>query len=85
MPSKQQVKERLAQLLTEIGKIPRDHISDTATVDDALQMGSLAFVELQVALEEEYHVLIDPVHVVELNEFAAIVDYVHGCAESAEQ
>ena len=75
-----EVRQRLAVLLNEIAKIPLEQITDKATVDEELQMQSVAFVELQVAIEDEYNIQIDPVQVVELNEFGAIVDYVHRCA-----
>ena len=77
--AKEDVRERLTNLISEITKIPKDFIRDTATVDDDLQMESVAFVELQVAIEDEYQIQIDPIRVVELNEFGAIVDYVHSC------
>jgi acyl carrier protein len=76
-PSRNEVKDRLASLLNEIGGVAIERITDDATVDDELQMSSLAFVELQVALEDEYDIQIDPIQVVELNGFAAIVDYVY--------
>jgi acyl carrier protein len=72
----------LACLLNEIAAIPSDRITDKATVDGELQMQSVAFVELQVAIEDEYQIQIDPIRVVELNEFGAIVDYVHECVVS---
>jgi len=77
-----EVRERLATLINEIAKIPLEQITETATVDEELQMQSVAFVELQVAIEEEYNIQIDPIQVVELNEFGAIVDYVHRCTLS---
>ena len=78
-PSRRDVRERLASLIKEIANIPTEHIDDDATVDGELQMNSVAFVELQVAIEEDYDIQIDPVRVVELNQFGAIVDYVHNC------
>jgi len=48
-------------------------------------MQSIAFVELQVAIEDEYQIQIDPIRVVELNEFGAIVDYVYQCAANGTQ
>lgn len=80
IPTRAQVGERLASLIHEIAKIPIDRITDTATVDEELQMQSIQFVELQVAIEEEYDIQIDPIQVVELNEFGTIVDYVYRCA-----
>jgi len=55
-------------------------MSEGATIDDELQMNSVAFVELQVAIEEEYSIQIDPIAVVELNRFGSIVDYIHRLA-----
>jgi len=74
------VRERVVGLVNEITKIPRQEIVDNATIDGALSMESVDFVELQVALEDEYQIEIDPIFVVELNQFGAIVDYVHSCA-----
>lgn len=79
-PSRTDIRERMAALITEIAKIPPEAIHDTATIDGELRMESVDFVELQVALEDEYQIELDPIRVVELNEFGAIVDYVHSCA-----
>ena len=78
LPSRADVRERLACLINEVAKVPKDQITDRATVDEELQMQSVAFIELQVAIEDEYNIQIDPIRVVELNEFGAIVDYVYG-------
>jgi acyl carrier protein len=43
-------------------------------------MESVAFLELQVALEDELGIEIDPVRVVELNELGKIADYIHALA-----
>ncbi len=72
------VRDRIVDLLHEIAEIPRDRIVDGATIDGDLTMESIDFMELQVTLEEEFGIEIDPIRVVELNELAAIVDYVHG-------
>jgi acyl carrier protein len=79
-PTRDAVKERLSCLLNEIAGIPRERITDTARVDGDLQMPSVVFVELQIAAEEEFDITIDPLRIVELNEFASLVDYVHECA-----
>ena len=78
-PTREQVRCRLACLISEIGGIPMNMITDKATVEAELQMQSVAFVELQVAIEDEYEIQIDPIQVVELNEFCAIADYVYRC------
>ena len=82
MPTKDEVREQLARLINEIARVPLKSITDEATVDNQLQMESVAFVELQVAIEDEYQIEIDPIRVVELNQFGAIVDYVYDCAVS---
>ena len=79
LPDRSDVAERIAALISEIAKIPRDRIVPGATVENELRMESVAFVELQVAIEDEYHIELDPIRVVELNEFSAIADYVYGC------
>ncbi len=73
------VESQLAHLINEITKIPLDRITPGATIDGDLQMESVAFVELQVAIEDAYGIEIDPIQVVELNEFRTIVDYVYEC------
>lgn len=80
IPTRAEVRERLVTLISEIAKISIQDITDAATIDDELQLESIAFVELQVAIEEEYDIQIDPIQVVELNELGAIVDYVYRCA-----
>lgn len=79
-PTRQQVRDRLAQLLCEIAKIPRESILDGATVDQELRMESVAFIEIQVAIEDEYEIELDPIYLIELNEFGAIVDHIYDCA-----
>jgi len=78
-PTKHEVKRRLASLITEIAGIPGERVTDAATVAGDLQMQSVAFVELQVAIEEEYNILVDPLSIVELNDFGAIANYVYDC------
>jgi acyl carrier protein len=71
------VRDRIAVLANEIAGIPLHCMTDWATIDEELQMQSVAFVELQVALEDEYQVELDPIEMVELNRFDAIVAYVY--------
>ena len=79
LPTRQQIRTRLAQLLWEIAKVPPEAISDTATVDHDLRMESVAFIEIQVAIEDEYDIQLDPMYLVELNAFGAIVDHICTC------
>ena len=68
------VRRLLVSTLEELG-IPKEQITDSATISDDLGLESVAFVELQVALEDELGIEIDPVRVVELDELTAIVRY----------
>ena len=77
VPTVAVVTERLRQLILEVVNVPAAQVTSSATIDGELQMQSVAFVELQVAIEEEYDIQIDPIRVVELNQFSAIVEYVH--------
>src|SRR5205823_5677776 len=71
------LRERLVSLINEIAKIPVDRVTDSATVDGELRMESVVFVELYIAIEDEFQVELDPLNMVELNRFGAIVDYVY--------
>ena len=83
-PSREAVRDRLRILVHEIARVPLETITEDATIDQDMRMESVAFVELQVTLEDDYGIELDAVEVVELNRFGAIVDYVHGLAlESA--
>jgi len=62
-------------LLHEIAGIDPMLLNDDATIDGDLEMNSVTFVELQVALEEELDVIIDPIIVVELNRLGDIIDH----------
>jgi acyl carrier protein len=78
-PTRSEVKGRLVSLLNEIAGIPKERITATAAVDGDLQMASVVFVEVQIAVEEEFDITIDPLRIVELNEFRAIADYIYDC------
>ncbi len=67
----------LAGFLVDIGRVDGTLAGDGATIDGDLQMDSVAFLEVQVALEDELNIEIDPIQVVELNEFGAIARYIH--------
>jgi len=77
--TKKEIRERVTFLLNDIAGIPLERITDGATIEDDLKMESVAFVELQVAFEEEFDILIDPLQVIELNEFSALVSYLYEC------
>jgi acyl carrier protein len=73
--SRGDVLNTLKRFLTEIAGADQAIIGEDSTIDSDLQMNSVTFVELQVALEEELGILIDPIAVVELNRVGDIVDY----------
>jgi acyl carrier protein len=64
----------ISSTLAELG-VPPEQITRNATIADDLGLESVAFVELQVTLEDELGIEIDPIRVVELNELSAIVQY----------
>lgn len=80
LPSREAVRERLRQLVHEITGVALEAVTDDATIDEELRMESVAFVELQVSLEDDFGIEIDAVQVVELNRFGPIVDYVYELA-----
>ena len=77
--SREEVREFISGLMHEIAGIPPEKITEDATVENELRMESVAFVEMQVSIEEQYDIELDPIEVVELNRFGAIVDYVVAC------
>lgn len=82
LPSRSQVEAEIVRLLHEIAGIATASITPEASIENELQLQSVQFVELQVALEEAYDIELDPVEIIELGRFDAIVDYVHRCAVS---
>jgi acyl carrier protein len=81
-PGIDEVRSLLSEFLAVIGRVPLGLAKDGATIDGDLEMESVAFLEVQVAIEDTLGVEIDPVRVVELNEFSAIADYIHSLARS---
>lgn len=83
MTSRPEIRNRLISLIHEIAGIPPNEVTDEARIDTELAMESVAFVELQVAIEDEFDIRLDPVQIIELNRFGAIVEHIHQAAESA--
>jgi acyl carrier protein len=71
------VKRTLRVLIAETCGIDSEKIRDETTIDEDLQLPSIAFVELQVAVEEAFDTILDPVEVVELNKFGLIAESIH--------
>ena len=74
IPNQERIWALVRSTLVELG-VPQERVTADATIADDLGLDSVAFVELQVALEDELGIEIDPIHVVELNELSAIVRY----------
>lgn len=81
-PGIDEIRSLLSESLTVIGRVPVGLAKDGATIDGDLAMESVAFLEVQVAIEDTLGVEIDPVRVVELNEFSAIAKYIYSLAQS---
>lgn len=82
-PGRDAVRDRLRLLVHEITGVPLEALTEDATIDQDMRMESVAFVELQVTLEDDYDIELDAVAVVELNRFGDIVDYIHGLTTRA--
>jgi len=63
------------RFLHEIGGFHPSVLTESAQFDEELQMKSIQFVELRVALEDEFDIEIDPLHVLELNRLDRVIDY----------
>ena len=75
----------MVELMVEVAGLERQAIVESASVDRELQMDSIAFVELQVAIEEEYGIVLDPVRVIEQATFGGIADYVFGLVAAVRE
>jgi len=71
------VKQKLRTIVAEVCKISPDSIRDETTIDEDLHLPSLAFVELQVSVEDVFDTTLDPVEVVELNRFGLIAQAIY--------
>jgi acyl carrier protein len=75
--SLEEVKQTLRSLIAQVTGIDPSAIRDDTTIDEDLQLPSVTFIELQVAVEEAFNTTLDPVEVVELNSFGLIAEAVH--------
>lgn len=73
---REEIRRRVAHLLHEVTGIPIENVREDTSIEDDLRMESVAFVELQVAIESEYGIEVDPIQVVELDRFGDVVDYI---------
>jgi len=70
------VRRLIVDVLCQILERPRTDAERIQTLDGDIVLESVAFVELQVWLEDELDIEIDPVHVVELNIVDDIAEYI---------
>jgi acyl carrier protein len=75
-PTWDDIRDRVRVLLQDICHIPPERINDKATIDRELEMESVEMVELQVAIESEYDIVIDFMVVLKLNRLGLIIDYI---------
>ena len=69
------IESLIVELLHEIAGVDPSLISRESTIDGDLEINSVTFVELQVALEDELDIVIDPVDIVELGTIGRISEY----------
>lgn len=74
--TRSEIVRSLTRLLVEVAGVDESNITGSATIDVELRMNSVVFVELQVAIEEELNIILEPVDLIELNAFDPIVDYI---------
>lgn len=82
--SRSDIETLLIDLLVEVGGIAREKIHASSTIETDLAMESVSFLEVQVSLEDELGIEIDPIRVVELNEMEAIVEYLFSLATTKQ-
>jgi acyl carrier protein len=80
----QDIRKLIVGLLAEILRVPLEEIRDDSTLDGDLELESVAFLELQVSLEDELQIQIDPVEVVERNQLLPIAEYIHSLLPGPE-
>jgi acyl carrier protein len=78
------VRDLIVRLLAEIAKLPREDLTNDTSLDEDLALESVAFLELQVSLEDELQIQIDPVEVVERNRLLPIAEYIHSLLPGPE-
>ena len=84
-PSREEVLELVFRLLGEFAKVDTRSVSEKSTIEHDMKLESIAFIEIQVALEEEYNIELDPICMVELNELGLIVDYIYSRAGASPE
>jgi acyl carrier protein len=76
-PTRKDILLRIAELFSEVTGLPSDGIGESSTFESDLKLESVKFVELHVAIEEEFDIELDPVELVELNDLGTISTYLY--------
>ena len=79
-PSIAEVKAFLRSVLAEAASLDPASIQDESRLDDDIPLSSIAYLEVQVAVEDKFQITIDPVEVAELQTFAQIAKLIAGKA-----
>jgi acyl carrier protein len=78
-PDQDQTFDRIRDGVSNLFKVPVDHITADSTYDD-LGLDSMDFFELTIHLEDEFKIEIDSKVFAEKNTFGEMVDYVRSLA-----
>lgn len=70
--SLEEVKAKLRRLIAEVSGVRPEEIQDSSALGEDIQLPSIAFVELQVAVEDAFQIEIDPVDVMERATFGGV-------------
>ncbi len=79
----QDILKHLGTLVHEITGIPLDAVRPEASIDNELEMKSVDFMRIHVALEEHFDVELDALLILELNRVDAICSYVESCVRKS--
>lgn len=68
--------DHLATLIHEVTGLPRELVRPSASIDNELEMKSVDFMKILVALEEDFDVDLDPLVILDLNQVEKICGYI---------
>jgi acyl carrier protein len=76
-PRRDEIATFLKRLLVTEMPAGNSRLTEDSRIDSDFDIGSVVFVEIQVALEEQFDVELDPVHMVNLNVLRDVIDYIY--------
>lgn len=85
LPMPHKVIDHLAALIHEVTGLPVETIQPGSSIDNELEMKSIDFMRIHVALEEDFDVELDALIILELNTLEAICGYVEECIQHKPQ